>query len=100
MNSRGLLPMRQPDDPGADHDDEFAPVVFQPSMSGRETAWLGSVMVGEIMQAGWGQLRRAQARIDLPQVPRRLIPADNVHKAKRALVDAVREWIPLAGLRR
>jgi hypothetical protein len=99
MNSRGLLPLRQPDDLGVDHDNEFVPVVFRPSLAGRETAWLGSIMVGEIMQAGWGQLRRAQARIDLPGTPRKLIGADNMHRAKRALVDAVREWIPAAGLR-
>jgi hypothetical protein len=99
MNPRGLLPMRQPDDPGVDHDNEFSPVVFRPSMSGRETAWLGSVMVGEIMQAGWGRLRRAQARIHLP-VTRNLIGADNVFAAKRAMADEVREWIKAAGLRR
>lgn len=89
---------RQPDDPGPD-DNEFAPVIFRPSLAGRETAWLNAIMVGEVIAAGWGQFKRAQARIDLPGVPTKLIGADNFIIAKRKLAEAVREWIPAAGLR-
>ena len=77
---------RQPDDPGVDYD-EFAQVVFKPSLAGRKTAWLGFIRLGEIIQAGWDQLRQARARIDLPNAPRKLIAAD------------VREWTIAAGVR-
>jgi len=58
MKPRGPLLLCQPDDPGVDHDNEFAPVVFKPSLAGRETAGLGFIRLGETMQAGWDQLRR------------------------------------------
>lgn len=90
---------RQPCHPGPDHDNEFFPVVFQPSLRGRETAWLNTIMVGEVIADGWGALKRAQARVDLPGVPTKLIGADNFLIAKRRLAEAVREWIPAAGLR-
>lgn len=88
------LPPRQPDDPGVAADGgEYAPVRFEDSFAGRQTAWLGEVLIGEVGLNPGGRLQRAHARLDLPHLSRRFWPATSLPAARRIVAREVRQWI-------
>lgn len=93
-----ILP-RQPDDPGLHADNPYAPVRFEDSEMGRSVAFLGSKMVGQVIPMWGGKLCKAHALMNLPDVPRKLMPATSVERAKEAVAETVRQWIYEAGLR-
>ena len=87
--------LHQPDDPGL----QYAPLTFRSSQLGRETAWLGSIMVGEVAPCLGGRLQQASVTIYLPGAPRKFLPASSLERAKRKLTQTTREWIAATGLR-
>lgn len=88
----------QPDDPGVDEVNGYAPVHFEPSGFGRERAMLGHVMIGEVSPQHAGMLR-ACVRIYLPNAPRSMFGCSSMKAARNKLATVAREWIDAAGLK-
>jgi hypothetical protein len=86
--------VRQPDDPGIDSPaNPYAPVRFEDSFAGRQTAWLGSVLIGEVAPNHGGKFQKASALIHLPHVPRKVWPASSLKAARHIVVRETLDWI-------
>jgi len=73
-------------------------IVFEPVASGREVVRLGLVVVGEVAENLGGRQVQAWARIFLPDVTKRALPATSMEDAKEIVRRKVAEWIEAAGL--
>jgi hypothetical protein len=58
------------------------PLVFEPSAFGREVARLGVIVIGEVAPYHGGPRIQAYARIFLPDVTVRALPAPSIEKAR------------------
>src|SRR3990167_7479477 len=81
----------QPDDPGVD----YAPLRFEHSFAGREVAYLGMQMFGELHPKIWGSMNRYDVVIFQRGCPAQM-KADTAEHAKRLLCRSARDW--LAGI--
>lgn len=101
MSARLLT--RQPDDPGTDESNPFAPIVFEARPSGRYEAKLGVIIVGEVgPYPAYGSrlgIVRARWRCLLPDTASVFQPATSILTAQRKLSERVMQWVEAAGLR-
>jgi hypothetical protein len=75
------------------------PVTFEPHDDGREVAKLGAIMIGEVAPNPGGKRVPFWARITLPDVTTRPIPATSMDHGRQLVRNAVDAWIAAAGLR-
>lgn len=89
---------RQPDDPGAPPTaDQYGLVAFKDDILGRRTAWIGEVMIGQIIPTGGG-IQKATVLIDLPHIGRKSLPATSILMAQKILAREADQWLDRAKL--
>lgn len=71
---------------------------FRASTLGRECAYLGAWLIGEVGPNPGGTQQRAWARLYLPGLDRSVWPATSIAKAKEILQHKAGEWIDASGL--
>lgn len=74
-------------------------LTFEPSAFGREVARLGAIVIGEVAPNPGGRQVQAWARIFLPDITTRALPATSIEKAKQIVTDKAQDWVEAAGLR-
>lgn len=75
------------------------PLVFEPSAFGREVVRLGVIVIGEVAPYHGAPRIHAYARLFLPDVTARPLPAASIEKARQIVIDKARDWVEAAGLR-
>lgn len=73
-------------------------LIYEPSGHGREIVRLGAVVIGEVALNPDGRRVQAWARVYLPDVTSRPLPATSIDAAKRIVGRKVEEWLEAANL--